>query len=186
MSGDVTDHDVHGPVRRLHDVVEISAQQGICAAGPVAGDDVDARVVEQEWRGLQTPLEPGILARPELAGMQFDCGQLGPLPLDRIQQRAAQGFGFHAAFDEIVLRAGGHRGDPEVLIVEPGQHHDRDAGIALADALECADAAGVGQIQVQQHAVRAVACQFVLSSKYRRRPGEIDIDSRVGYQFFYQ
>ena len=149
VSGNVTDHDVYSPVRRLHDVVEISAQQGICAARPVSGDDVDAGVVEQERRGLQATLEPGILARPDSAGLQFDGGQLGPLALDRVKQRAPEGFGFHPAFDEVVLRAGGHRGYPEVLVVQPGQHHDRNAGIALADPLESTDPAGVGQIQVQ-------------------------------------
>ena len=120
------------------------------------------------------------------ARVQFDRRQLGALPLDRIEQRAPQRFGFHSSFDEVVLRTGGHRGYPEVLVVQPGQHHNRDGGIALADALEGVDTVGVGQIQIQQHAIGTVACQLPLGIRNRSRPSEIDIDSGVGDQLFYQ
>ncbi len=47
VAGDVTDQDVGHPVRRLHDVVEISTQQRVRTAGPITGDDVDTRLVQQ-------------------------------------------------------------------------------------------------------------------------------------------
>ena len=135
VAGDVADHDVHGPVRRLDEVVEVAAEQRVLPARPVPRDDLDARVVEQQRRGQQPALEPGVLLRAKLAGVQLDGGELGALALDRVEHRAPQHLGFDPALDQVVLRAGGDRRDAEVLVGQPGQHHDRHAGVALADAL---------------------------------------------------
>ena len=130
------------------------------------------------------PLEPRVLTRPEPAGLQFDRGQFGALALDRIEQRTPKGLGFDVALDEVILRAGGHCGYSEVLVVQLGQHDDREAWIACADALQGVDPVGVGQVQVQQHAVRTLGCQFALSIGNRWRPSEIDIDNGIGDHVF--
>ncbi len=158
VPGDVADQDVHDPVGRLHDVVEVSAQQRVLAARPVAGDDVDARVVEQQRRGQQAAFQQRVLAGPQLARVQVGGDELGALALDRVQQRAPQHFGFDAPLDQVVLRARRDRGSPEVLVVQPGQHDDRDGGVAFGDAVERVDPVGVGQVQVQQHAIGARRC----------------------------
>lgn len=47
VSGDIPDQDVDDPIRCLHDIVEVAAQQRVLATRPVAGNDLDARVVQQ-------------------------------------------------------------------------------------------------------------------------------------------
>ena len=61
-----------------------------------------------------------------------------------------------------------------MLVVQPGEHDDRDGGVALGDAVERGDAVGVGQIQVQQHAVRPRPA----SARARRRPSTAPTPSR--------
>ena len=61
VAGDVADHDVHRPVRRLHEVVEVTAEQRVLPAGHVPRDDFDAGVVEQQRRRRQAALEAGVL-----------------------------------------------------------------------------------------------------------------------------
>ncbi len=48
VSGHIADHDVHGAVWRLDEVVEVAAEKRELAAGPVLRDDVHARVVQQQ------------------------------------------------------------------------------------------------------------------------------------------
>ena len=48
VARDVADHHVHRPVRGLHEVVEIAAEQRILPAGHVPRDDFDAGVVQQQ------------------------------------------------------------------------------------------------------------------------------------------
>ena len=131
VARDVADHHVHGPVRGLHEVVEVAAEQRVLPAGPIPRDDVDAGVVEQQRSGQQAALEPGVLQGAQLAGVQLDRGELGALAFDRVEHCASQHLGLDAALDQVVLRAGGDRGDPEVLVGEPGQDDDRNVGVGL-------------------------------------------------------
>ena len=64
--------------------------------------------------------------RAKLAGVQLHGGELGPLALDRVEHRPPQHFGFDPTLDQIVLRAGGDRRDAEVLVVQSGEHDDRN------------------------------------------------------------
>ena len=111
---------------------------------------------------------------------------LGALPLDRVEQRAPQHFGFDPTLDQVVLRAGGHRRHPEVLVVQPREHHDRDAGGALPDALQCVDPVGVGEVQIQQHTVRLGQHQLTLGVGHRLRPRTADVGGSVGNELFDQ
>ena len=137
VPGDVADHHVHGAVRRLHEVVEVAAQQRVLPAGPVLGDDVDTRVVQQQRRRQQPAFQPGVLPGPQLGwraarprSARRACAR------SRSSTRAPQHFGLDPALDQVVLRARGDRRDPEVLVVEAGQHDDRDGRVALGDPVE--------------------------------------------------
>ncbi len=149
MPGDVTDQDVGHPVGSLYDVVEVPAEQGVLAGWPVSGDDVDFWVVEQQRRGQQAAFEQRVLAGPKFTCVQVRGNELSTFALDRVEQRTPQHFGFNAPLDQVVLRAGRDRGSPEVLVVQSGQHDDRDGGITFSDAVEGVDSVGVGQVQVQ-------------------------------------
>ena len=60
------------------------------------------------------------------------------------------------------------------------------AGSLVGDAVEGGNPVGVGQIQIEQHAVGSACGQFPLGVGNRRRPGELDVDAGVGDQFFDQ
>ena len=120
--------------------------------------------------GEQPAFEPGVLHGAQLAGVQLDRGELGALALDRVQHRALQHLGFDAPLDQVVLRSGGHRRHPEVLVGQSGQHDDRHVGVALRDAVERLDPVGVGKVEVQQHAVRPGGGQLALGVRHRLRP----------------
>lgn len=186
VPGDIADQHVHHPIRCLDHVVEVTAQQRVLAAGPVPGDDVHARVVQQQRGGQQPAFQQRVLPRPQLGGVQVGGDQLGAFALDRIQQCAAQHLRLHPALDQVVLGAGGHRGGPEVLVVQPGQHHDRDGGVELGDAVQRVDPAGVGQVQIQQHAIGPGGFQLAFGVRHRLRPHHPDVGDRVGDEFLHQ
>ncbi len=118
--------------------------------------------------------------------MQIRSDELGAFALNRVKECATQHLRFHAPLDQVVLRAGGDRGNPEVLIVQSGQHDDRDGRIMFGDAIQRVDSAGVGQVQVQEHAVGTGGCQCALRVGHRLRPHHIDIGDRLTDQLFDQ
>ena len=112
--------------------------------------------------------------------------QLGSLSLDRVEHRAPQHFGFDSTLDQVVLRSGGNRRHPEVLVVEPGEDDDRSVGVGLLDAFQSGDPVGVWQVEVQQHAVRVSEPQFAFCIRNRLCPCAVDLGRGVGDQFFHQ
>ena len=118
--------------------------------------------------------------------MQFHRRDLGALALDRVKHRAPEHLGFHPTLDQVVLRAGGDRRDPEVLIGQPGEHDDRDVGVGIPDAFEGGDPARVGKVEIQQHAVGAGEQQFALGLRHRLCPCAGDVGGRIGDEFFDQ
>lgn len=181
-----SDQDVHDPVGRLDDVVEVATEQSAFAAGAVAGDDVDARVVQQQRGGQQSAFQQRVLPGPQLGRVQVGGDQLGALALDRVQQRATQHFRLDAALDQVVLGAGGDCRRPEILVVEPGQHDDRHGGVQLGHAVQRVDPAGVGQVQIQQHAIGAGGFQLAFGVRHRLGPHHPDVGGRVGDQVFHE
>ncbi len=118
--------------------------------------------------------------------MQVGGNQLGAFALDRVQQRAPQHFRFDTALDEVVLGTGRNRGSPEVLVVQPGQHDYWNGGIAFGDAVQSVHSAGVGQVQVQQHAIGPGGGQLALRVCHRLRPHHPDISDSIGDQVFHE
>jgi len=114
------------------------------------------------------------------------AAELRPLALDRIKERAPQHLGFDAPLDEIVLRTGGNRGGPEIFVVQAGQHDYRNRRIAFGDAVESVDPAGVGQVQVQQHAIGPRRHQPALRFRRRPRPSDPDVSDRARDQVFHE
>ncbi len=153
VPGDVPDQDMDDPVRRLHDVVEVATQQRVLATRPIPGDNLDTGFVQQQRGGQQAAFQQGVLAGPKLTRVQIRGDDLDPLALDRVKHCAAQHFGFDASLDQIILRPGRDRGSPEVLVVQTGQHHDRNRRVAFRDAVQSVHAVGVRQVQIQQYAV---------------------------------
>ena len=118
--------------------------------------------------------------------MQFDGGEFGALALDGIEHRPLQHLGFDTPLDQVVLRPGTDRGDAEVLVGQPGQHHDGQRGVALGDAVQRIEAGGIGQVHVQQHTIRPGDGQLPLSICHRLRPHHGDVDAGVGDQLLDQ
>ena len=71
------------------------------ATRPVLGDDLDARRIQQQRRGQQPPFEASVLLGAQLAGVEFDGGQLGAFAFDRVEQRTPQRLGLDSALDQI-------------------------------------------------------------------------------------
>lgn len=186
VSRHIADHHVYGSVRRLHEVVEVAAEQGVLAAGAVLGDDLDARIVEQQRRREQTPLQSRVLPRPKLTRLQIDRGQFGTFTLDRIEHRPAQHLGIHPVLDEIVLSTGRHRRHPDVFVVETRQHHDRDGPVVAGDPVDTVDAVSVVQVQVQQDAVRTRNRDLMFGLGHRFGPEHLDVETRVRDHLFHQ
>ena len=66
VPGDVADHDVHGAVGGLDEVVEVTAEQCVLPARPVAGDDLDTRIVQQQGRRQQPAFKSCVLRAREV------------------------------------------------------------------------------------------------------------------------
>lgn len=75
-----------------------------------------------------------------------------------------------------------------MLVVQPGQHDDGHRRIEHAQPVQGIDTLGIGKIQVEQHAVGAVADQRALGSRHRLHPHQVDIGGvgDIGDLFFDQ
>ena len=186
VAGDVADHDVHRPVRGLDEIVEIAAEQRVLPTRDIPRDDLDAGVVQQQWGRREAALEAGVLPCPELAGVQLDGGELRSFPLDRVQHRAPQHLRFDPALDQVVLSARSDRRHAEVLVVQPREHHDRQVWVGGLDAFEGGDAVGVGQVEIQQHAVRPGQHQLAFGVCHRLCPDAVDVGGGVSDEFLDQ
>ena len=105
VAAHVADQQVHAG-RRLHDVVEVAAEQGPLAAGSVERRQLELLGVHQR-AGQQAALQAGVLLGPQLGGDQLALVGGGPSALDRVAQRALEARAVDLALDEEVLRAGG-------------------------------------------------------------------------------
>ena len=92
--------------------------------------------------------------------MQVHRRELGPLALDGVDDGPPQHLGVDTTLDQVVLGTRCDRRDSEVLVVQPGEHDDRDGGTEFAQAVQGVDPVRVGQVQVEQYAVRPGICQI--------------------------
>ena len=95
--------------------------------------------------------------------------------LDGVRDRADDVTVVHTALDEVVLSALAYGQQRERLVLLAAEHHDRHARGGHSHALDRLEAVGVGESEVEQHAVERVAFQRV----DRRREGAGDV-RRVG------
>ena len=161
VAADVADDDVQGAVGPLDRVVEVAPQQPALPARLVADRDLDTGIGDQ-WRGEQPALEPGVLL---LAGVGVPELTTDPFPADAfhgVAQRPGQGGAVDGVLEQVVLRARPHRLRAQRLVVASGEHDDRRAVAGPQDPLQRVEALGVGQGEIQEHAVDGVERLFGL------------------------
>ena len=142
VTADVADHEVHGAVARLHEVVEVAAEQRALATRAVAGADEQRAVVEDRHRQQPALQARGLLGQ-DLGSPQPRADAVGLAALDGVEDRPPQSVAVDAALHEVVLGAGGDRLDAALVVAVAGQHEVRDMRRGLAQALQRGEAAGV-------------------------------------------
>ncbi len=164
VAAHVTDHRVHGAVRRADDVVEVTAEQGARAARAVAGGEPQRRALQQRGR-QQTALQAAVLLGPQAALGEPALGRLGTLALHRVADRAAQQPSVQLVAEQVVLGTHAHRLRAALGVARRGQRQDGMPGRELQHVLEHGELVlGVAvarrrQREVQQDAVDVVGQQ---------------------------
>ena len=177
MPADVADDRVQRAVAALDDVVEVAAQQRLLGAGLVAGEDPHLRVLDQRG-GEQTALQAGVLVGAQPGVAQRPAHPVGAAALDGVAHGPGQRGAVDEVLDQVVLRTDPHRVGAELLVAQAREHeHGRAVGVEQpAQALE---AVGVGQRQVEQHAVDGLrVVQRGLG--VGERLGALEVDGEVG------
>ena len=149
---------VHGAVARVHEVVEVAAQERALATRAIAGADEQRRVVEDRDR-QQPALQARRLLGQDLGRPQLLAHAVGLAALDGVEDRPPQAVAVDAALDEVVLRARGDRVDAALVVAVAGEDEVRDVRRRLAQALERVQPAGVRQPEVEQDAVEGLRAQ---------------------------
>ena len=112
-------------VARLHEVVEVAAQQGALAARAVAGADEQRAVVEDRHRQQPALQARGLLGQ-DLGRAQPLADAVGLAALDGVEDGPAQAVAVDAALHQVVLSAGGDRVDAALVVAVAGEHEMRD------------------------------------------------------------
>jgi hypothetical protein len=180
VSADVADQHVQVVGGGLHDIVEIPTEQRPVAAGPVQRPHRRARAAHQRL-GQQAPLQPGRLGLLHLDLTQPTDVVVGTLALDGVAQSPAQQHPVDLALDQVVLGALADGGDAEVLIVQAGEHADRDAAGRVQHVAQAAETGRVGQPEVEQDAVHR--CEPGPRGCHVRRDLQVDLGAGLGEQF---
>ena len=175
VPADVADHEVHGAVRRVHQVVEVPSEERPLAAGAIPGADEQRRVVEDR-HGQQPALQARGLLGQDLGGPQLLADAVGLAPFNGVDDRPAQAVAAEAALDDVVLGARRHGIDAALVVAISGEHEVRQMRGRLAQALQGDEPAGVRQAEVEQDAVEG------LRREQREPLGErlrtVDLDRR--------
>ena len=175
VPADVADHRVDRAVLRLHGVEEVAAEQRAPAAGAVVGGERERRVGHERGR-QQAALQAGVLARLELGDRELLLRQLGPAALDGVAQGAREQRPARRALDQVVLGAGGDGLHPAALVGEPGEHQHRELRRQRPQLAQPAQALGVGQVEVEQHAVEGGEPR---GGRLGQRAGAVHLDVRA-------
>lgn len=102
VAADVADHGVDGAVGRTDHVVEVAAEQGARAAGPVVGREPQVGALQEGGRE-QSALQAGVLLGAEPGLGEFDLDRVGPLALDRVPDGPAEQPSVEFLAEEVVL-----------------------------------------------------------------------------------
>ena len=152
VAADVADHEVHGAVGRVHQVVEVPSEERSLAARAIAGADAQRRVVEDR-HGQQPALQACGLLGQDLGGPQLLADAVGLATLDGVDDRSPQAVAPEAALDDVVLCAGRDGVDAALVVAISREHEVREVRGGLAQALEGDEPARVRQAEVEQDAV---------------------------------
>ena len=149
----VADQSVHPAVGRLHQVVEVPAEQGLPAAGPVPAGHGQPGIGQQRRR-QQPALQPGVLPREDLGLTELALDLLAAAAFHRVPDHPVQQRPVDLALDQIVLRPGADRLLAQVLVGPPGQHDDGDLRQVLVQPAHPLQLPGIRQAEVEQDAGR--------------------------------
>ena len=157
-----------------------------------AVDLVEIGDVEQEQRHLT----PAAL-RPRERNLQTVCeqragGETGerivkqllvvscqsPLSLDRVADGAYKLVAVDSALDEVVLSARRNRLSRQRIILEAGEHHDRDIRVGRAQPFKALETSGIGQRQIKQRTPRANLQETVAGIPHQTDVVEADRSER--------
>ncbi|GAA2771039.1 hypothetical protein GCM10020219_045320 [Nonomuraea dietziae] len=127
--------------------------------------------LRQQRHGQQAVLQAGVLPAGQLRLDEPLVGEVGALALDGVADGPGQQAGVDVLLDEEVLGALGHRRDAHVRVVEPGQHEHGDVGRHGQYLAQRLHAVGVGQRQVDEHALD-VAVEALSGLGDAARPGD--------------
>jgi hypothetical protein len=108
----------------------------------------------QQRRGQQPAFQAGGLRRDQPLLAQAQGAGLGAAALHGVPDRADQDLPVDLALHQVVLRPGGDGGDPEVLVVQAGEHAHRGPGVGPQDRVQALQPVGAGQVEVEQDALR--------------------------------
>ena len=131
----------------------------------------------QDRLGQQAALEAARLLGEHLGPAQLLAHVVGLAALDGVEDRAAQAVAVDAALDQVVLRACGHRLDAALDVAVAGEHEVGDVRHRPRAALQRAEAARVGQPEVEQHAVDRLGAQQL--ERLGERPHAQDVERRL-------
>ncbi len=101
---------------------------------------------------------------------------------------AAEGLRAEAVLGEEVLGARGDRGEPGLVLGEPGEHHDGGRGVVLAHEPYGVQALGVRQVQVEQDAHGRGTATFEEGARLGEgpAPGDVHRQPAVGERLAHQ
>ncbi len=102
--------------------------------------------------GEQPALQPDVLLRAQLRGLQLALVRGGLAALHGVPQRSLQRGSVNLPLDQEVLGSCGQRRPPAGVVHAPCQHHDRQLGQLGPQPLEGAQADGVRESEVEKHA----------------------------------
>jgi hypothetical protein len=104
---------------------------------------------------------------------------LGLLALARVADRPRDDRAVGLGLDEVVLGALVHRAHREVVVLAAGEHDDGDLGRRHGELVDALEPDGVGQAEVEQHAVDARLAQPLARVRDARRALELEVLARL-------
>ncbi len=139
----------------LDEIVEVAPEQRALPAGAVVRFHLHA-VVDQRDRE-QAAFEPRVLRLAYERLVQLSRLLFRSAALDCVSNGAGQQLSIDQPLDQVVLSTGGDGFDAAVLVAQPGEHENRGGGEQLQRPGQGIHAEGIGQAQVEEHAIRLAA-----------------------------
>ena len=158
------------PAHALVAIGAVERHEGIVATIEDGSDqgveaEAEAGAERSEALHLLDLLEPALEARVVLRD---------PAPLDRAADRALQQRAHELVLHQVVLGAGGERGDGRRLVGISREHHDRQRRVGRAQPHDRVDSLAVRQVQIEDHGVDVAAREAVEPRLEGRHVFELD------------